>query len=219
MQARLCFQQWRDRGYQVAVLAEDLGALHQLDVDLVVQNEVYPGYAASINRLTKAVLAADPECQVVVAMADDIFPDTMRHPEDIATLFVEHFGGTLGVMQPIADPWSIDGIAPQATKVAGSPWLGRDWCRRAFGGRGPLPDCYHHMFCDQHLQEVAIKLGLFWQNPDVAQIHQHWMRLGNSMPEHIMHAHEAWNADEAMFLKMRQEGFPGHELLTDVAGH
>ena len=197
-QAKFCFQAWRDQGYAVAVASEDRDALHRLDVDLVCLNDVYPGYAASINRLARKVLDHDPDCQVVVACADDLFPDQRYKAEVIAAAFLEHFDGSLGVMQVTGDRWSSepDGI-PNVERAAMSPWLGRDWCLRSYEGAGPLWAGYHHNFVDNDIQEVATKLGLFWQNPEFRQIHQHWLRMGNQPPAHVQHASAAWDRGQA----------------------
>ncbi len=110
---------------------------------------------------------------------------------------------TFGVMQPTGDPWSDNhpGEKRLIRRVAGSPWLGREWCERANKGRGPLwpggltclgcrgegigcKECdwtgktkgFYHMFADETLQCVATQLGVFWQREDLTHHHEHWGR-------------------------------------------
>lgn len=209
-QARLCVSTWQALGYRVAIAAEDN---RTLGADWALQQAEYPGYAASVNRMAHHILANDPECQIVVAAADDLFPETRFSVDQIAAEFIEHFGGTLGVCQPCGDPWTLGtSDIPQARRVAGSPWMGREWCRRANQGNGPLWAEFYHCFEDNFLAETAEKLGLMWWREDLRQPHHHFMRFGNAVPEHAKHAYAKFAEDQELFLRLKAEGFPGSEL-------
>lgn len=210
-QARVCVTSWQASGYKVAILAEDG---RTLGADWACQQDRYPGYAASVNKLARTVLENDLWCRVVVAAGDDMFPDPKRHADEITHEFISHFGGCLGVMQPCGDPWRLGtSEVPQARRVAGSPWLGREWCRRANMGKGPLWEGYYHCFEDNHLAETAERLGLMWWNENVSQRHEHFLRHGRPVPAHAKHAYDRFAEDQATFERLKAEGFPGSELL------
>ena len=70
-----------------------------LRADVTSAPGAYQGYGLAVNTLAKHVLALDPECQIVVTAGDDVFPCQTKRADEIADEFLEHFGGTLGVMQ------------------------------------------------------------------------------------------------------------------------
>lgn len=131
--------------------------------------------------------------------------------------------GTFGVMQPTGDRWG-DRNGAYIDRVAGSAWIGREFCRRAYGGNGPMWSEYHHMYVDEELQCVALKLGVFWQRPDLTHLHNHWgrpregERLGQAerMPAFLRHANSAenWRKMKAIFEARRAAGFPGSEATA-----
>lgn len=114
-------------------------------------------------------------------------------------------------------------IGAYIDRVAGSPWMGREFCLRVNQGRGPLWPDYYHMGCDEELQAVAIRLGVFWQRPDLNQLHKHWGRakpgesMGHqsNMPDFLKRANsaEGWNTYKKLFAKREAAGFPGSEPL------
>jgi hypothetical protein len=160
---------------------------------------------------------------------------------------------TFGVMQPTSDRWGIDPnthafvsqtpgcdscackvcgrgeIAPvhltgaYIDRVAGSPWIGREFARRMYQGRGPYWPEYTHMGVDEELQAVAMKYGVFWQRPDLTHFHQHWGRpregetIGQSdrMPAFLKQANSAgeWKRYKRIFAERKAMGFPGSEPL------
>jgi hypothetical protein len=207
-EANLALSQWRERGYKIALLRESDADMPICDVLMVGP---YPGYAAAVNLLTKEALRRDPECQWVVTGGDDIFPDT-NSPKDIARECTEHFGGTFGVMQPTGDRWADGSI----DSICGSPWLGREWCQRSFGGNGPLWPEFLHMFGDEHLQNVTKKLGILWQRRDLTHLHNHYFRTngngvnhGAPIPEHMAqwNTQKHWNESKAIFQRLKAGGF------------
>lgn len=153
---------------------------------------------------------------------------------------------TFGVMQPTGDRWGehrnthqftarpgqgqqmcsqcgrfqenvIHSVGAYIDRVAGSPWMGREFCLRVNQGRGPLWPEYFHIGCDEELQAVAKRLGVFWQRPDLIHLHRHWGRdAGKSnMPEFLKRANstEEWNAYKKLFTEREAKGFPGSEPL------
>lgn len=178
--AQRCINLWRGRGYLVAIW-RDTGD-DPVDCDLLLQGP-YPGYAKTVNLLAKTIIEQDPHAAWIVAGGDDTMPD-QRPPEQIAAECTLHFSGTFGVMQPTGDPWS-DSAGRIIDRIAGSPWLGRDWCLRANQGQGPMWPDFDHMFVDDHVQELATLLGVFWQRRDVTHFHAHAQRDGGPPPPHM----------------------------------
>src|SRR5580693_1996483 len=154
---------WREKGYGVA-LFRDVGS-PPVQADLI-RRGLYRGYAVEVNALVADVLARDPECDFVIPAGDDIQPDLAHSPAEIADSLISHFGGTFGVCQPVGDRWA-DRQGPMSERVAGSAWCGREFCKRANRGTGPLWHEYFHYCVDEELQEVATRLGIFWQRPDI----------------------------------------------------
>ena len=158
-------QAWKDMGYKLMIHADSTAEANgkspyadQLSIG------PYLGYPRTVNGLIRAVMRQDPAAQWFVTGGDDIWPDPTYRAEDIALSCDEHFGGTFGVMQPTMDRWgeanndSGKGGA-LIDHVAGSPWLGREFCRRMNGGQGPFWPEYFHMFDDAELQA---SLALCW---------------------------------------------------------
>ena len=129
---------------------------------------------------------------------------------------------TFGVMQPTGDRWGDHGEGNGAVidRIAGSPWMGREFCRRMYHGSGPLYNGYYHNFADEELQNVAQKLGVFWQRRDLIHEHRHWARPRGDvrdMPEWAAKindpAQSDWDKSKALFAARKAAGFPGHEPL------
>ncbi len=133
---------------------------------------------------------------------------------------------TFGVMQPTGDRWheGLGGFtnAP-IDRVAGSPWIGREFARRMYGGKGPYFPGYKHMFVDEELQRVAEKYGVFWQRRDLTQRHNHWGRgatdkavIEAKIPAHLVqwNTPEHWKESKALFESRKGAGFPGAEPIA-----
>jgi len=209
-QAQRCARAWVDAGYRLAI-ATDKATRRVLPAELVVQHHRYPGYAASVNDLVGQVLACDAKCRVIVAAADDVWPDPGLRAAEIEAQFCEHFGGTMGVMQPSGHAdW-----CEHADRLAWSPWLGRKFCLRANGGCGPLWPEYHHLYVDRELRLMAERLGIFWDRPDLTQCHDTWRKRvpRPPRPAHLEHVAEHTEADALLFAKREATGFPGSELM------
>lgn len=228
-QVELWAAAWRARGYKIALWRDDMDFPYGL-VNYISSEPPYPGYAQAMNSLIRDVLHTDEKCEWVVAAADDVHPDPNHTPEEIAAQCADHFaivGGsgsqrTFGVVQPTGDRWG-DKQGAYIDRVAGSPWIGREFARRAYGGKGPYWPDYFHMGVDEELQAVAEKLGVFWQRPDLTHHHAHWgrplpgerMAPSERMPEFLRRANSAeqWMRYKRIFAERKAAGFPGSEPL------
>lgn len=208
---------WKARGYNTAVL-RDQGD-EEVRADILWRAQTYAGWGDAINLLAKMVFGHDGKCEWIVAAADDIEPDKCP-PDLIAKDCTLHFAGTFGVMQPTGDRFAQGSI----DRICGSPWLGREFCRRMYKGRGPFFPEYRHMFVDEELQEVAKHYGVLWQRPDLVHLHLHFMRehrgldsnaTRTEVPAHLAEANtrEHWDKYKALFLARKAAGFPGSEPI------
>ena len=210
-EAMAALSRWVSRGYKVAVQRDEDAT--SLPVDLCWHGP-YKGYANAVNKLVMMVLERDPECEWVVTGGDDVLPDPDHDPAVIAAELMEHFGGTLGVMQPTGDRYMEDDSGRcAAERVCISPWMGREFCERSYGGDGPLWHEYFHEFVDEELHGVARMLGVLWHRPDLNQYHAWWGREGKEQPEHLKHLAARWDGAKALFERREAAGFPGSELL------
>lgn len=229
---------WHDQGYKIALYC-DVGQPLPTEADFIEVAESYPGYGAAANYLVvRYVMATHADAEWFVIAGDDVEPDLAKTAEEIAAELVPVFAGrvvpdrselpeewqrsgTLGVMQPTGDRWGEDALSrlrwPDAPayidRVCGSAWYGREYCRRMYGGRGPLCEEYRHMFVDEEAQEVAKKMGVLWQRRDLTQKHRHWMREpGTAAPEFLreVSGQKHWLESKALFERRKAAGFPGH---------
>jgi hypothetical protein len=203
---------WRDKGYRVALWRDPGADVPQCD--LLIQ-DAYPGYAQAVNALALTVLDMDPSCDWIVTGGDDTEPDNDHAPDEIARQCSEHFGGTFGVMQPTGDDWR-DGLGRIIERIAGSPWIGRDFARRINRGNGPYWPDYTHNFVDEEIMQVAIKYGAFWQRPDLVHYHRHWTREKKQQPSFLKEAYssEHWAKFQRLYRNRKAAGFPGSEPLA-----
>lgn len=232
---------WRDTGDEI-----DCADLPTTDgPSVILTSSHYPGYAAAVNAIVSEVIKRDPQGEWLVTGGDDVEPDANNTAEQIADSLNQHFASSWGVMQPTGDRWGdhrnthtftarpgpqkqmcsqcgrmqdnlIHSIGAYIDRVAGSPWMGREWCLRANQGRGPLWPEYFHSGVDEELQHVATGLGVFWQRRDLIHLHQHWGRnpsVQNNMPEFLKRANSAeeWYAYKKIFESRKAAGFPGSE--------
>lgn len=210
-EAQACIDKWLLMGYRVAVW-RDIGD-DVVDCDYIRYGE-YPGYARAVNALAKDVLAYDTACDWIVTGGDDTDPDQTKRADEIAAECSAHFAGTFGVMQPTGDRFADGSI----DRIAGSPWIGREFCERMNGGQGPYWPEYTHMFVDEYLQHLALKLGVFWQRRDLTHLHHHFMRASDAInspvisraaPPHLREANSAvhWHKYKALFERQKANGF------------
>lgn len=227
VEANACFDKWRGMGYKIAVLRQH----GPIEADLLIPTGEYLGWGISTNILAKEVLRRDSEAQWIVGGGDDYWPDPATGAGYIGAECWSHFAangeGYFGVMQPTGDRWG-DNESSRAAfgenrgaeidRIAGSPWMGREWCERAYWGNGPMPDFYHHLYIDEELQEVATRLGVFWQRRDLTQYHNHPCRqegYGVYQTGHLapLYNPAAWNREKEIFETRKAKGFPGSEPL------
>lgn len=215
---------------------------------LVMEVSGYRGWARSVNLLVGIVMARHPEAEWFVTGGDDYFPDPTKRAEEIAQECSAYFARlhagpeaaagvdlsdkrlaaacdgllrrTFGVMQPTGDRWGERNGIATIDRIAGSPWMGREFCRRMYHGSGPMYNGYYHNFADEELQCVAEKLGVFWQRRDLTQEHRHWARPRGDWRDAPDWAHKInnpqfsdWDKSKALFAARKAAGFPGHEPL------
>jgi len=234
-EAQAVIDRWRARGYGAAIW-RDAGD-DPVDCDLLLTGE-YPGYARAVNALALEAVKRGAEWCVVAG--DDIDPDPTHDPAEIARQCREHFAwgygpaihpvtgeeilrrdslATFGVMQPTGDRWGADRNDPNfcgsayIDRVAGSAWCGAEFCRRMYGGAGPLCADYWHTHVDEELQEIAQRLGVFWQRRDLTQHHNHWGRTTGRMPEYLRRANAEFSTAALLFGRRKALGFPRHEPI------
>lgn len=197
---------WRQKGYRVAAF-RDMG-MQPVEADLLVYG-TYGGYAKAVNELVRRVMAADPDAAWLVAGNDDVEPDPDAKPQDVAEQLTAHFGGTFGVMQPVGDRYG----ALVTGEAIVHPWMGREWCRRINGGRGPLIEDFFHYFEDAANAWITKKLGRLLLRTDLRQFHNHYERAGQPVPPHLVKAKAHWRESHDLFEKLKAAGFPGHEPI------
>jgi len=204
-EAMKCLSAWQDSGYKVAVQRDEDAQV--LPVDLCVRRP-YEGYARAVNHMARLLLDSD-DWQWLVIGGDDVWPDPDHDPEEIADSCTIFFKGTLGVMQPTGDRFMEDAQGRcGAERVCISPWLGREWCERAYEGKGPLFKGFRHEYVDQDLHEVALKHGKLWHRPDITHYHDWYGRKGQPKPPHLR-GKEKWNREgERLFKQRKAAGFP-----------
>ena len=236
-EANACLDAWREQGFRTAVMREKSDGTVAEDRHWQQDVSTYQGWARSVNMLIANIMAFDPIAEWYVTGGDDYWPDLNHTADEIARECSDHFRNvniertgetievhpTFGVMQPTGDRWGDhgDGKGAVIDRIAGSPWMGREFCRRMYHGAGPLYNGYQHNFADQELQEVAQKLGVFWQRRDLIHEHRHvartdpnWDLKAPQWKLNINHpAHSDWDKSKALFAARKAAGFPGHEPL------
>lgn len=230
-------QEWSKRGYNIALVRQGK-MLSNEDIPnlrLQIYAKEYKGWANSINLLTKCILKCDPKARWIVTGGDDLLPDS-RQAEEIGMLcenyfshratveikrftqFVpphdrefgvcrESYGPTYGVMQPTGDRYGTSGGSDIDTAAA-SPWMGREFCEKVYGGRGPLWSEYFHYYADAELQAKAIALRCFEQFVGITQEHKHWSRSVDYCPPYMEEPSLRAEQDRQTFLRRQALGFP-----------
>ena len=213
---------WQSKGYLVS-LWRDPGAGIPENAD-EVQVAPYPGWAQAANALIASAFRWDRKCDWTVCAGDDTEPDACHTADEIAAQCTSYFGGlslrehwkdmrTFGVMQPTGDRWA-DHLGVIIERICGSPWLGREFCRRINQGEGPFWNGYRHNWADEELQNVAIKLGILWQRPDLIHLHNHTLRHpGGRLAPHQQGFARDYTTYKPLFKARQAAGFPGSEPL------
>lgn len=200
------FAKWRAMGYKTAALTDgEYEPIEHCDLRLNVPCGGYVGYGWAVNLLCRQ--PGPSQADWIVTGGDDILPDPDRVPETVASECSEHFSGTFGVMQPIGDRWQNNA----ASRCAGSPWIGREFRERMYGGAGPYFQAYPHYYGDTELMAVADAMDRFWQREDMTQYHDHWIRRGENRPSYLVGWSQGLDDARRLYHQRRAAGFPGHE--------
>ncbi len=235
-QVNVWAEAWRERGYGVAILRDEIesNGIYPA-VEFCYLQGPYLGYARSVNKLIRIVGGRDLSAEWFIAAGDDVFPDANHTAEEIAAECRDHFfqvecdrgpgapqsieaAETFGVMQPTGDRWQEDkNGSALIDRVCGSAWIGREFARRMYQGNGPFWPEYEHMFVDEHLQNVALKLGVLWQRRDLIHFHAHALRPTDGrrvaniseLPEFLKpwNTKEHWDKSKAIFERQKAGGF------------
>lgn len=242
-----CLEAWHEQGYRIAIAREMTDPIDSCAqfVDSYTAVHSYQGWARSTNLVIANVMAEYADAEWFVGGGDDYFPDPRKTADEIAAECNEAFlnlhivnkfpwmadsdprpiskpavSHTFGVMQPTGDRWGEKNGEATIDRIAGSPWMGREFCRRMYRGGGPLYNGYFHNFADEELQCVAQKMEVFWQRRDLMQEHRHWARPRGDWRDAPAWAHAInnpaqsdWNKSKALFAARKAAGFPGSEPL------
>ncbi len=205
-------QKWRNQGYRLALLVDeatvDDDRIYFREVpDLVIRSRVYPGVWRAWNALAKAVMAIGAD--VAVLAGDDMDPDPNLAAQEIARQYLERFPSGWGIMQPTGDRQGdiIDGRW-NSQRICGSPWIGREWVAKAYGGNGPVNGEYAAFYADEELQLVAERAKLLWQRNDLCQFHRHWSWGHLKRQDYHERNQKIWDTDMALFNVRKARGFP-----------
>lgn len=206
VKCRETLPKWRERGYKVAVLQNR--TRETIPADLVVWSDSYPGWAESVNILGREIVPKG--APIIVSGGDDMLPDPNHTADELAEQFLNHFGdspeGSFGVMQPHGD------VYLGSLLFCGSPFLGRAFFERMYGGRGSMWGGYRHNWADNELYWVSKGLGALWERPDLSHYHAHFSRTGEAKPEYWAKAVQAYELQDCLlYVKRKAAGFPGHE--------
>ncbi|MGP1309267.1 MAG: hypothetical protein ACTS27_03605 [Phycisphaerales bacterium] len=200
---------WREMGYRIAVLQNYQEG--KIPADITVWRDEYPGWAESINILAREVVPKS--AGIIVSGGDDMLPDPRTPAHAIARQFNDRFPDGFGVMQPQGDAYM------EARHYCGSPWFGRGWIDRMYGGKGPMFGGYRHNWADLELFWLAKGMGVLWQRDDLAQHHEHFWRTGERKPEYWSKNVETRDrADVQLYLARSWLNFPGHEPIAAGRG-
>lgn len=225
-EANAMLDQWRRLGYRIAVYLNPVSRMSEIDANLKIATEDYHGYGRAVNDLVRVILEKDPDAEWIVTGGDDIQPDLAHTAQAIGEQCARHFNGTFGVMQPTGDRWGVGEPGPwprdsaYIDRICGSPWMGREFCRRINGGRGPMREEFRHMFVDEAMQEIALKYGLLWQRRDLIHYHRHWARKpGTEMsmcPDFLMAVNtpEHWRESRELFNRLKAAGWPESDPIA-----
>jgi hypothetical protein len=196
---------WLKRGYGASIFRDSLADnfIHVVKASgapVILLSGEYPGYARAANSCTKEVFRLVPYARWAICTGDDTSCDPNWHPEHIALQLEAYFGdSTFGVMQPTGCKFADNSI----TQIAGSAWIGREYCRRANGGEGPFYPPMTHMASDELLKFAAEQEGVYLMRPDLTHSHQHFTRIPGTdlvdwsrpVPEHLKWCNNSrhWN--------------------------
>lgn len=211
--ARAAVEKWKAMGYLTGVY-RDIGTTETCGSFLEWRGP-YNGYWDACNHMANILVNGQEQATIVIFAADDIDPDPDRTCQELSSEFIDRFPDYFGVMQPCGDRQGIDASGrPAAERICGSPWLGREWVKRAYQGRGATDARYFHFYGDESLYEVAKRAGVLWMRPDVVHYHRHWS-WGHEPQQQYQkrNSRDHWQKDKALFYDEKAAGFPGSAPL------
>lgn len=206
---------WKQMGYQACVYldtatAGDTGAYHEW-------RGPYNGYWDACNWMAHQLVNGQEKAQIVIFGADDIEPDANKTCAEIANEYMQRFPDLYGVMQPTGDRQGIDKTGqPASARICGSPWIGANWIKRAYQGKGATWEGYRSFYSDEELWHVAKRENVLWLAPEYSQKHLHWS-WGHA-PQTFYQKRNSnlyWIQDKDLFNKRLAENFPGSEPLPE----
>jgi hypothetical protein len=207
-------RKWVNKGYRIALFVDPGPVdLEEIPVGLLIMAN-YPGVWRAWNALAKAVMACGAD--VCVLAGDDMDPDPKLDAQDIAERYFSHFERGQGVYQPTGDnQGELIGGKWNSQRICGSPWVGREWCERAYLGKGPVDGRFWAFYADELMKEVAEQHDLLVQDDEVQQWHRHWSWPKNGLPKQPYHDRnqKEWFKDKEIFLASKAAGFPEAEFL------
>lgn len=156
---------WHERGYRVAIVM-NREKYKPVKADVLLKVDAYEGYYRTLNFLCQG-LVQNEKADVVVCAGDRVRPPALRGAHEIGTTFAARFQSGIGVMQP--------GTGAQALfdrENCPSPWIGCNFIRKFYGGKGPFHEGYFQFHGGKELFAVAQKAGLLWQRDDIHQEEQ-----------------------------------------------
>jgi hypothetical protein len=186
---------WRALGYKSLVL--QIGGQGDCGCDVTSTCERDPGTPAAWNYLTDQLLPRSAD--LVVLASDTTLPDPTCSATDMADAFFERFPDGVGIMQA-----SDDRVEHDQPRRCVSPYMGRGWIERAYGGYGAIYPKYANFYADFELYWVARSLGALWERPELRQ------RLNTFAAAPVTHAFDRWlDGDFALLQQRVRMGFPG----------
>ncbi len=233
-EAEACLSKWRERGYKIAVWRDEVDQLiHTADyfvggidgIDYPDPNHTADEIAAQcsiyFDAKDRITWAGEQVGEPFNFPSEDALVKYAKGYVDPGVVRLHRQGRahTFGVVQPTGDRFAGGSI----DRICGSPWIGRSFAERVNGGKGPLWPEYTHMFGDEELQEVATKLGVLWQRPDLTHYHKHFQRVAGTdiaqplaPPPHLVEANSPahWAKYQALFRARKAAGFPGSEVIA-----
>lgn len=193
---------WAAQGYRTAVVVNKEKFSKKIRGDVVIKVGAYEGYYRTMNYLC-ANLFQQLRADIVVCAGDRIRPPDHARAHEIATTFAARFKNGIGVMQPCAHAPSMP-----AQGELESPWIGRNFWARFYGGQGPYHEQYFQYFGNRELAAVASKAGVLWYRPEVGQPVE-----TQATPEWYQSTNRSsyWGRDAAIFGERERLGFEGAE--------
>lgn len=223
---------WKAAGYKVAI-ATDLPthALKSVEASvppLLIKR--YEGYWKAMNALCHGLVRMF-KADIVVCASDGIHPHQGIHGHALGQVFAAKFPNGYGVMQPVGDRWEATQTASGGTQAWAqhrmhgtrpsdmrleSPWLGRKIIEDV-GDEGPFCPDYDQYFADHEMHDLALRRGVLFKNPMLAQYSEHWAAGRKPISGYQVKCFErSYEKDLALFKAREYSNFPAPKAKTDM---